>query len=132
MLILGVHPKAASRGHSKTGQSRGAVQSDLIVERAKIKAREAKRQTQEQVEYQEMVADRDRIAEKELPHDRGAEGGRSSGGSTELTDPESRIMPISQRFVLAYSAALSQRPTDRRLLKPMLRTLCRAAGRQAA
>jgi hypothetical protein len=54
-----------------------------------------------------------------------------------LTDAESRIMPSAEGFVQGYnaqaavdtqsmlivSAELSQRPTDRRLLKPMLRKL---------
>ncbi len=54
-----------------------------------------------------------------------------------LTDAESRIMPSTEGFVQGYNAQaavatdsmlivaadLSQRPTDRRLLKPMLRKL---------
>jgi hypothetical protein len=59
-----------------------------------------------------------------------------------LTDAESRIMPSHEGFIQGYnaqaavdtqsmlivSADLSQRPTDRRLIKPMLGKLAAAFG----
>ncbi len=106
----------------------------------RIKAREAERQTQEHVEYRDVVADRDRIAEKIGRKIRAPKRPKDCvrpEAQVNLTDPESRIMPSSEGFVQAYNgqaavdtgsllivgAELSQRPIDCRLLKPMLRKL---------
>jgi transposase len=106
----------------------------------RIKARETERQAQEQAEHQEMLADHKRLQESTGHTIRRPELRKKDvreQAQINLTDPESRIMPSSEGFVQAYngqaavdtasmlivSAALSQRPTDRRLLKPMLRKL---------
>ena len=106
----------------------------------RIKAREAERQAQEQAEHKEMMADRNRL-QKSAGHKIRAPEAPKNGvrpqAQINLTDPESRIMPSSEGFVQAYngqaavdtdsmlivSAELSQRPADRRLLKPMLSKL---------
>ncbi len=108
----------------------------------RIKAREAERQEQEQGEHDEALADRARIEEttgrklQSRPPARPKKGVRPEA-QLNLTDAESRIMPSADGFVQGYnaqaavdtdsmlivSADLSQRPTDRRLLKPMLRKL---------
>lgn len=108
----------------------------------RIKAREAERQQQEQLEHDEVLADRARIEErngrkmKSRRPERPKTGARPEA-QLNLTDAESRIMPSAEGFVQGYNAQaavatdsmlivaadLSQRPTDRRLLKPMLRKL---------
>jgi transposase len=108
----------------------------------RIKAREAERERQEEAEHDEALADRKRIEAyngkkmKSRPPKRPKKGVRPEA-QLNLTDAESRIMPSAEGFVQAYnaqaavetdsmfivSAELSQRPTDRRLLKPMLRRL---------
>lgn len=110
--------------------------------RERIKAREAERQAQEQAEHEEVLADRKRIEQsngkklKSSPPERPKKGVRPKA-QLNLTDPDSRIMPSAEGFVQGYNAqaavdtesllivgaALSQKPTDRRLLKPMLQTL---------
>jgi transposase len=113
---------------------------------ARIKAREAERAAQGEAERQEILDDRTRIEEKNgkkmqsRPPKRGKKGVRQQA-QLNLTDAESRIMPSGDGFIQGYnaqaavddetmlvvSAALSQRPTDHRLLKPMLEklsTLC--------
>ncbi len=106
----------------------------------RIKAREVERQRQEHVDFEEMSADRDRIEAMNGRKIKGPERpkkGVRPQAQINLTDPQSRIMPSSEGFVQAYNAQaavdtasmlivaaqLSQRPTDRRLLKPMLRKL---------
>jgi len=106
----------------------------------RIKAREAERQAQERAEHQEMRADCNRLQKSSGHKIRGPKSRKSEvrpHAQINLTDPESRIMPSSEGFVQAYngqaavdtdsmlivSAALSQRPTDRRLFKPMLQRL---------
>jgi len=108
----------------------------------RIKAREAERERQEQAEHEEALTDRKRIEAsngkkmKSRPPKRPKKGVRPEA-QLNLTDAESRIMPSAEGFVQGYnaqaavdtesmlivSAELSQRPTDRRLLKPMLRKL---------
>jgi len=108
----------------------------------RIKAREAERQRQEQGDHDEALADRARIEEnngrkmKSRPPKAPKKGVRPEA-QLNLTDADSRIMPSAEGFVQGYnaqaavdtssmlivSADLSQRPTDRRLLKPMLRKL---------
>jgi transposase len=110
--------------------------------KARIKAREAERQTQEQADRDEALADRERIEAstgkkmKSRPPKRPKKGIRPEA-QLNLTDAESRIMPSHEGFIQGYNAQaavdtasmlivaadLSQRPTDRRLLKPMLRKL---------
>ena len=108
----------------------------------RIRAREAERQTQEQVDHEEVLADRERIEKANGKKMQSRKPQRPKKGvrpqaQLNLTDSESRIMPSSEGFVQSYNAQaavdtdsmlilaadLSQRPTDRRLLKPMLRTL---------
>jgi transposase len=110
--------------------------------KARIKAREAERQTQDQTDHEEALADRERIEEstgkkmKSRPP-KGPKKGVRPDAQLNLTDAESRIMPSHEGFVQGYNAQaavdtksmlivaaeLSQRPTDRRLIKPMLRKL---------
>ncbi len=91
---------------------------------------------------EEALTDRRRVEEangKKLesrPPQRPKKGVRAKA-QVNLTDPESRIMPSAEGFVQAYNAqaavetasmlivgaALTQKPTDRRLVKPMLKTL---------
>jgi transposase len=108
----------------------------------RIRAREAERHAQEQAEYEEELADRERLeqangarlkSQKPKPPKKGAR----PSAQLNLTDADSRIMPSHEGFVQAYNAQaavdtdsmlivaaeLSQKPTDRRLLKPMLRKL---------
>lgn len=108
----------------------------------RIRAREAQRQAQEQAEHEEALADRERIEQtngkklKSRPP-KGPKKGVRPQAQLNLTDADSRIMPSHEGFVQGYNAQaavdtdsmlivaadLSQKPTDRRLLKPMLRTL---------
>jgi len=108
----------------------------------RIKAREAEREAQEQAEHGEVLADRQRIEAingkkmNSRPPERPKKGVRPEA-QLNLTDAESRIMPSAEGFVQGYnaqaavdtnsmlivSAELSQRPIDRRLIKPMLRKL---------
>lgn len=114
----------------------------LAEAKERIKAREAERETQEQADHNEVLADRERIENangkkmKSQPPERPKKGIRPQA-QLNLTDAESRIMPSSEGFVQGYNAQaavdtgsmliiaadLSQRPTDRRLLKPMLHAL---------
>ena len=112
----------------------------------RIKAREAERAVDDEAERRESLNDRARIEEKNgkklqsRPPNRRKKGVRPEA-QLNLTDAESRIMPSNEGFIqgdnaqaavdhetmLVLSADLSQRPTDRRLLKPMLEklsTLC--------
>jgi transposase len=108
----------------------------------RIRAREAERQTQEQAEHEDVLADRERIEKANGKKMKSRRPGRPNKGvrpqaQLNLTDAESRIMPSSEGFIQGYNAQaavdtdsmlivaadLSQRPTDRRLLKSMLRTL---------
>jgi transposase len=108
----------------------------------RIKAREAERQTQEQADHEDVLADRERIEKANGKKMQSRRPGRPKKGvrpqaQLNLTDAESRIMPSSEGFIQGYNAQaavdtdsmlivaadLSQRPTDRRLLKSMLRTL---------
>jgi transposase len=110
--------------------------------KARIREREAERQTQEQADHDEALADRKRIEQKtgkkmkSRPPERPKKGVRPDA-QLNLTDAESRIMPSHEGFIQGYNAQaavdtdsmlivgaeLSQRPTDRRLIKPMLRKL---------
>jgi transposase len=114
----------------------------LAAAKERIKAREAEQQTQDKLDYEEILADRQRIEElngrklTSRPPKRPSKGDRSDP-QLSLTDAESRIMPSSEGFIQGYNAQLavdtksmlilaedlSQRPTDRRLLKPMLAQL---------
>lgn len=114
----------------------------IAAARERIKAREAERRSQEEQEREEILADRRRIEEANgrklasRPPERPAKSERSDP-QLNLTDAESRIMPSSEGFVQGYNAQVavesssmlilacdvSQRPTDRRLLKPMLQQL---------
>jgi transposase len=114
----------------------------LAAAKERIRAAELERQAREQAEHEEALTDRERIEEangkkmKSRPPERPKKGTRPQA-QLNLTDAESRIMPSHEGFVQAYngqaavdtesmlilSAHLSQRPTDRRLLKPMLRAL---------
>jgi len=108
----------------------------------RIKAREAERQSQEQSDHEEALADRQRIEvangkkmQSRKPQRR--KKGDRSDPQLNLTDAESRIMPSHEGFIQGYnaqaavdtasmlivSADLSQKPTDRRMIKPMLRKL---------
>lgn len=108
----------------------------------RIRVREAERQAQDKEEHEEILADRDRIEKgngkklKSRPPERRNKGIRP-GAQLNLTDADSRIMPSHEGFVQGYNAqaavdtdsmlivaaTLSQKATDRRLLKPMLRKL---------
>jgi transposase len=108
----------------------------------RIRVREAERQAQDKEEHEEILADRERIEKrngkklKSRPPERRNKGVRP-GAQLNLTDADSRIMPSNEGFVQGYNAqaavdadsmlivaaTLSQKPTDRRLLKPILRKL---------
>jgi transposase len=114
----------------------------IAAAKERIKLREAERQSQDQSEHEEVLADRRRIEVKNgkkmksRPPERPKNGDRSDP-QLNLTDAESRIMPSHEGFIQGYNAQaavdtqsmlivgadLSQKPTDRRLLKPMLKKL---------
>lgn len=107
----------------------------------RIRAREVEQEAQDQRDWEEILADRERIAQingrnlESRPPKRPKKGDHPNP-QLNLTDEESRIMPSADGFVQGYNAQLavdsamfilaadvSQRPTDRRLLKPMLEQL---------
>jgi transposase len=113
----------------------------IAAAKERIKAREAEQQAQDQRDWEEIMTDRERIETingrklASRPPLRSRKGDRDP--QLNLTDDESRIMPSPEGFVQGYNAQVavdcdsmlilaqdvSQRPTDRRLLKPMLRKL---------
>src|ERR1700676_1978996 len=75
--------------------------------KARIKAREAERQTQDQANHDEALADGERIEEstgkkkKRQPPKRPKKGVRPDA-QLNLTDAESRIMPSHEGFIQGY------------------------------
>src|ERR1700687_5852858 len=125
-------------------QSREGRLKAIAEAKERIKAREAEQQTQDERDWEEIMADRQRIKaingrkldSRPPPHPK---KGDRSDPQLNLTDDESRIMPSPDGFIQGYNAQVavdcesmlilagdvSQRPTDRRLLKPMLQELNR-------
>ncbi len=112
--------------------------------KAEIEQRAAERQAREQAEYKQKMADRAKKEEQSGKKSGGKPPAppRASGPSetdqVNLTDKESRIMPVSKRsFVQAYNvqagvdtatklivcADVTQQPTDRQQLEPALEKL---------
>ncbi len=108
----------------------------------RIKARETEQRSQEHAEYDATRAEWRALREQgqrliNRPPKR-PEPRKLAKAQINLTDEESRIMPSAEGFVQAYNAQavtdcdsllivaerLSDRPTDRSLLKPMLEELC--------
>ena len=108
----------------------------------RIAQREKERIALEQAEHDEILAERRRIAEKngkrfDTKAPARPKKKHKKQAQLNLTDGESRIMPSSEGFIQGYNAQiavdtdsmlivatdLSQRPTDRRLLRPMLEKL---------